>query len=80
MKMRGLLLRSCQSGYDEARAIFNGMFDRRPEPRFTLRCSALTAVVRPRSSSRPNSIRGPCSGLTEPIRIEPTRRSLIQRK
>jgi hypothetical protein len=70
--MRGLFLRSCQPGYNEARAIFNGMFDRRPEPRFTPRCSALTAVVRPRSSSRLNSIHGRCSGSTEPIRVEPT--------
>jgi hypothetical protein len=30
MKMRGSLLRAGQAGYDEARVIFNGMFDRRP--------------------------------------------------
>lgn len=30
MMMRGSLLRAGQPGYDEARVIFNGMFDRRP--------------------------------------------------
>ena len=30
MMMRGTLLRAGQPGYDEARVIFNGMFDRRP--------------------------------------------------
>ena len=30
MRMRGLLLCAGQPGYEEARVIFNGMFDRAP--------------------------------------------------
>jgi FAD/FMN-containing dehydrogenase len=58
MTMRGPLLRTGQPGYDEARVIFNGMFDRRPAliarcrgaadvmdaVRFAIRHHLLTAV------------------------------------
>ena len=43
MMMRGTLLRAGQPGYDEARVIFNGMFDRRPA--LIARCRGAADVV-----------------------------------
>ncbi|HEY6400523.1 MAG TPA: FAD-binding oxidoreductase [Blastocatellia bacterium] len=43
MMMRGPLLRAGQPGYDEARVIFNGMFDRRPA--LIARCQGAADVV-----------------------------------
>jgi FAD/FMN-containing dehydrogenase len=41
--LRGSVLRQGDSGYDEARIVFNGMFDRRPS--LILRCRAASDVV-----------------------------------
>src|SRR5262245_50601189 len=41
--MRGSLLRAGQPGYDEARVIFNGMFDRRPA--LIARCRGVADVI-----------------------------------
>ncbi|HEX5085324.1 MAG TPA: FAD-binding oxidoreductase [Blastocatellia bacterium] len=43
MMMRGPLLRAGQPGYDEARVIFNGMFDRRPA--LIARCQGAADVI-----------------------------------
>src|SRR5499426_2039355 len=43
MMMRGTLLRAGQPGYDEARVIFNGMFDRRPA--LIARCRGVADVI-----------------------------------
>jgi FAD/FMN-containing dehydrogenase len=43
MRMRGLLLRDGQAGYDEARVIFNGMFARRPA--LIVRCHGAADVL-----------------------------------
>ncbi|HEU0140603.1 MAG TPA: hypothetical protein VFQ79_12855 [Bryobacteraceae bacterium] len=41
--MRGSLLRPGSLGYDEARVVFNGMFDRHPA--LIARCRGVTDVV-----------------------------------
>ena len=43
MSMRGPLLRPGDPGYDEARVIFNGMFDRRPA--LIVRCRGVADVI-----------------------------------
>ena len=43
MRMRGPLLRVGHAGYDEARVVFNGMFDRRPA--LIVRCHGVADVL-----------------------------------
>jgi FAD/FMN-containing dehydrogenase len=61
----GSLLRGGEAGYDEARAIFNGMFDRRPA--LIARCSGVADVIAAigfaRSNDLPISVRGGGHGV-----------------
>ena len=60
VSLRGELVRSEDDGYDKARAVFNGMVDRRPA--LIVRCAGVADVVRgvefARSHNLPLSIRG----------------------
>ena len=65
MGFGGSLLRSGEAGYDDARAVFNGMFDRRPA--LIAQCSGVADVIAAvefaRSNNLPISVRGGGHGV-----------------